>query len=395
MIIKKIMCMLMMVFSIIIYCSVSVMAADYVICADEINVMPGFEVNIPIEIQNNKGIMGFKLTVEYPNKIITATKVMRGTVTNEGMLENSINETTSGTFDIVWNNTENVTKDGTVCLIQFHVNSDAQIGNYKIKLMYSQPDTFNESWDDVVFNLKDIVVHITKQDDKSQVTIQEPTKVSENTIVDIDSEASIKNVLEIVDSNYIQESIESAMENVGASNIEDMSDGQFDEFQNTVNELLSVYDVEIKTGKTDKNDFSGLYNEAVEESFINDIISSVDSDAINEAMANAIGKYGAANLEDLPKEKYDLFTETVQKALKDKNAEFEELPDNVDKIEIIQELYEKSNSDAGAKQSASPDDNKKNSIVIVVIWVLIIFIAIIAAVYIKNKRGTNKHETDI
>lgn len=389
MIIKKCICVLITVFSLIICCSISAFAADYVICADDVNAMPGTEINIPIKIQDNKGIMGFKLTVEYPDNIIKATKVMRGTVTNEGMLENSISEATSGVFDIVWNNTENVNEDGTVCLIQFHINSDAKSGDYKIKLSYSQPDTFNESWDDVVLNLKNVVVHVAKQDDKPQVTIQETTKATENSTVKIDNEAAIENVLEIVDSDYVQESIENAMESVGASTIEDMSDDQFNEFQSTVNDLLSVYDVEIDTEQTDKDDFSGLYSEAVEESFINDVISSVDSDVINETITNALTEYGAGNIDDLPKEKYDLFIETIQKALKDKNAEFDELPDNVDKLKIIQKLYERANNDEGEKQIASSDDNKKISIVVMAIVALVIVFAVIGAVNIKNKRRTN------
>ena len=119
----------------------------------------GDTVRIPVYIKYNNGIMGFGLTVEYDDSVLTPISVSRGEILTNGLMDNNIS-TASGSFKIVWNNTANLTKDGELLVIEFAIASNIDVCASDISFTYSQQDTYNETWQDVELEIENTAVLI-------------------------------------------------------------------------------------------------------------------------------------------------------------------------------------------------------------------------------------------
>lgn len=69
---------------------------------------------IPVNIKNNSGITGFKMTIEYPSEYINIKSVTKGSVTHGGNFYHNIG-LESNEVDIVWNSIEDVKKTIHFC----------------------------------------------------------------------------------------------------------------------------------------------------------------------------------------------------------------------------------------------------------------------------------------
>lgn len=127
--------------------------------ADSISVESGELVTIPVKIENNGGFMGFSIIVTYDAEIFTPVSVSKGEIL-AGMFNDSIDTATDNSFKVVFTGTGNVTGDGVIFNIVFDVSDEAS-GKYDISLSYSQQDTFNEKWDNVVLNCEKIETVVT------------------------------------------------------------------------------------------------------------------------------------------------------------------------------------------------------------------------------------------
>lgn len=127
--------------------------------ADSISVESGELVTIPVKIENNGGFMGFSIIVTYDAEIFTPVSVSKGEIL-AGMFNDSIDTATDNSFKVVFTGTGNVTGDGVIFNIVFDVSDEAS-GKYDISLSYSQQDTFNENWDNVVLNCEKIETIVT------------------------------------------------------------------------------------------------------------------------------------------------------------------------------------------------------------------------------------------
>lgn len=143
---------------IMITCMVTAYAAKTTVYGDELTVNAGQEITVPICIKNNTGIMGFRITVNYDNSVFGSPSVENGNILSSGNLNDSISDKNNNSFDVVWNNAENIYDDGIIFYVKLKVDENAKPGKYTIRLSYSQQDTFNEKWEDVDLNCSDITV---------------------------------------------------------------------------------------------------------------------------------------------------------------------------------------------------------------------------------------------
>ena len=112
------------------------------------------ETTIPVYIKNNCGIMGYKLVVNYDSEIVEPLDVgCSGTM--NGSFDSNIGMKT-GTFSIVWNNTENNNENGLLFNLLLNIKSTDET---VITISYSEDDTFNESWDPVELSFKNILLN--------------------------------------------------------------------------------------------------------------------------------------------------------------------------------------------------------------------------------------------
>lgn len=133
-----------------------------VLYAEPVAATPGAEIAVPIYVENNNGIMGFKVNVRYDSSVLQNPSITRGDLTSAGMFNDSIGGTYEQTneFFVLWSSDADVTGDGTLFVVHFQVAEDAIQGEYPISLTYSPEDTFNEAWEDVAFTCQPIMLTI-------------------------------------------------------------------------------------------------------------------------------------------------------------------------------------------------------------------------------------------
>lgn len=143
---------------------------------------PGQTITIPVKINNNPGIMGFSVSVKYDKTALTPVSVSSGTILN-GLFDDSIETSEAGSFDVVWSGTENCTQNGILFNMTFTVNSNSS-GTTKIELSYSQADTFNENWQDVVLLCEDINITIgNQQPTETTLTVGNINTLANKTVI--------------------------------------------------------------------------------------------------------------------------------------------------------------------------------------------------------------------
>lgn len=101
---------------------------------------------VPLMLYGNHGLMGFRISFSYDVEQIEILTVSRGTLTAAGnFMSNIAEKEADGKLELLWNDTEEKKTDGSLCYLG--VRSTAE--NPEIAITYSQPDTFNEAYQDV------------------------------------------------------------------------------------------------------------------------------------------------------------------------------------------------------------------------------------------------------
>ena len=119
------------------------------------------EITVPINIENNMGIMGYKINVEYNNQELEILSVENG-LSSSSNFNDSIDGNT-GKFYVLWNSTQNITENGCMFKIKFKVLSDEDTIS-EIRINYSQADTFNEAFKDVILDCSNGFVVLNSSD---------------------------------------------------------------------------------------------------------------------------------------------------------------------------------------------------------------------------------------
>lgn len=111
----------------------------------------GEQISIPVLINYNQGIMGYRLSFNYDASRLKIVSVANGEKFGATISDSIGNKV--GAFDVVWSATSNNTNNGTLLYLNFEVISndndkiDTQIG-----ISYSSSDTFNEAYEEVELN---------------------------------------------------------------------------------------------------------------------------------------------------------------------------------------------------------------------------------------------------
>lgn len=222
--------------------SVTAFAAKAEVYAEKVKAMVGDEVNIPFIISNNPGMMGFKVTVNYP-KEFSSPKVVGGEVIAGGMLNDSIVDSTDGSFDIVWTGNENTVLNGTVFTLRFDVSAEMELGEYEIGIKYSQADTFNEKWEDVKLDCKNAVVEVVEK--SASVTLQTATVPITKTIQE-KKQAFIDDVLMKADSDEVSAAVQDSLKELDVQTIAQLPQEKQKEFVNAVESKLKAVAPDIE-----------------------------------------------------------------------------------------------------------------------------------------------------
>lgn len=140
--------------------------------ADDLNTIPaGEQITIPVRIEKNNGLMGCKINVSYNKDNLIPASVTLGEVFTGGLEDNITGDAKPGKFCIYWAGSENVTADGILFNLVFNVKKSAK-GDDTIGLSYSQEDTFDENFNDVVLDCHDISLTYTNTIAEDVTTVE-------------------------------------------------------------------------------------------------------------------------------------------------------------------------------------------------------------------------------
>lgn len=281
---------LIIAYIISISCVVSVAAQNTAtIVSEVINQDIKEEQMILIYINNNPGIMGFKLHFEYPEDAVEIISVHKGEVTSSGNFNNNIGNK-NGSFDVMWNNTIDTILNGIIAVLKIKVRTDEP---FKIKLSFSQADTFNGNYEDVVFKCNDIVS--SNSITETETTVETVTK-NEDEVIDVTDDVIFDIVTDELKENDI-------------TDLEDINQNKKEEILNDVNEKVENVSNQ-KDYYTNFEDLEEDYKTALKENLLNDI----DSLETNETSKEIVEKYKEENnYENINKDNVGGLIETFEK----------------------------------------------------------------------------------
>lgn len=212
------------------------------ISGKNVSVAVGNRVEIPVTISSNSGIMGFRLTVKYDSDKVDIKAVSRGDITSNGNFSTNfgIND---GVFDILWNNTEELKEDGTLFKLTITAKEKLK-DNSTILISFNQRDTFNEQYEDVYFNCKNITVTKSNAPTTDPGAIELPDLPIEDTTTELTSQEHSSDAKKPTENSSvgsnsgIQDTIKDVLNEMNVPSAEKIPNEKREEFVNSVKEKL-------------------------------------------------------------------------------------------------------------------------------------------------------------
>lgn len=331
--------------------------------ADDLVVNVGDTIIVPVNIKNNAGIMGFKLTFTYDENCFTVLTVDRGELTQTGNF-NDNHADQNGTFDVVWNDSEEHNGDGSLLFLQVEIKKLED--DKAINLSYSKEDTFNENWQDVNINCSPIKFLPSDTNTTGTTTTTKNTEKTQEQ----------KN-----DTTHIKTAVDAAKKQAQIEKISDLTDGEKDAFIESVNFYLSAF-----TGTVD-NDMDTLekiqegYNASLADRFVQSALECIDSNVIIDVIESVFDEKALNSINKLSEKDKKVVADTVYAKLKEKSKEVSMLPENTtDAYNAVKSLYEQ------ARQMQSPFNWKYFTVIISSFVVL--FIIVMTIYWVKKRKNT-------
>lgn len=145
--------------------------------ADAVTAEPGRQIEVPIKISGNTGIMGLGLRIGFDKQVLTPVDDVKQTSLLVGQFNDSIATMKEGaeTFDVKWSGTDGMKDNGQLFTLKFQVAEGAS-GSTAITLTLLEDDTFDEEYENVAVGCKTVKVTVkgTEEPDKTAAPTKEP-----------------------------------------------------------------------------------------------------------------------------------------------------------------------------------------------------------------------------
>ena len=305
-------------------------AADsFDIYSDKTGLVENEVVFIPVKIRDNKGIMGFRITVEYSVKDVKIMSVTKGNLISKGNFNTSYTSSTNGSFDVVWNYTEDISDDGILFVIG--VKALHFFEESSIKLKYSQEDTFNEKWQDVSFDCKSVNLFCLTE---KQTTAKTD---ADNYLKKTDSMHDIQ-----IDENHVISAVNITLSQMGYNSIPEIKEKDMDSFVSAFNNNLKEISGEEHISYNNLRDIELNYNVAFENKFIQETNDLVEASVLKATIESAIKEVKSDDIKNIDEKKEKKFLKAVQEKLQELNPDVPSLCENVDQkiaLKTVKKLY--------------------------------------------------------
>lgn len=130
-----------------------------IVGARPITAEAGQKISVPITISGNPGIMGYAFELTYDPTDVVISEVINSDLF-AGMFNNSLSTSVPGELKVLWTGVENGDANGELFFLMVEISPTAK-DSVRIELSYSQEDTFNENWQDVILQTEDINIAIS------------------------------------------------------------------------------------------------------------------------------------------------------------------------------------------------------------------------------------------
>lgn len=364
---KKIVCIVIS-FLLILQGGISIFAASTpTIYADAVSVSETEITLVPLKIKNNSGLMGFRITLEYPSDKVDIKSISRSEITSKGNFISNLGDR-DGIFDVVWNNIDNISEDGTLFVLEIQSKSELA-SDEKIKLTYNQQDTFNSSYKDVSLVCENILLKANASDN------------TQNNIEKSSDETGISN--NELNSSQIVSAVNITLNENGYSNLSEVKD--IDDFVDDFNKNLEIITGTDNYSVSSFDEIVNLYKTAYESDFIKEIEDNIDYNDINSIIKNTLSKFNANTTEDISNENKAEFVKDIEIKLKEKNSDTPEISVDLstdDAVEIIAKLYDEKYDD----ENNNTVLKSRNILIFAAVTILIILSATIFLILKKRKN---------
>lgn len=332
------------------------------------------EALIPVEIKNNTGLMGYKITVKYDTTKVDICSIIKGDICAKGNFVTNFG-TVEGAFDVLWNNTENVSKDGSLFVLSAKAKEKAT-GSSSIDISYSQPDTFDVSYKDVVLDCKSIDITFAKAEETTTVVTETNTEPATdgNTWV-----ADDKQMIDAIDTTLRQE---------GISSLDEVKDKEA--FNKKLNENLNAITGSTKNNIVDFDSLKEIYKSSYSNEFIKEVTDNIENETVQKIINNTLKKYNVDDVRKLKDEDKASFMKDIQTELQNLDGDVSNVSDDLsveEGIEVINQLNKRTKPTDNA-QDDSVDNAENNSKVIWIVLGSLACVALIVSLVVIIKKKT-------
>ena len=174
--------------------------------SETISANAGEEFALPVYISGNTGIMGYTITITYDPNVLTPVDIPQTRI--GGSIGSDLGNGEDGTLKVIWYNTSEYSADGLLFTQLFKVNSKANAGEYPVTISYSEDDTFNENFENVLFDCSDTVITVVSSEAKPLVYSD---NVSGQSGAYVDIPIYIENNVGIEDASYLSLSFDTSV----------------------------------------------------------------------------------------------------------------------------------------------------------------------------------------
>ena len=387
--------------------SVSVCAAEKIMVKSEnIKTNQGETIIVPIELENNTGIMGARLRIKYPESLLGLEDISSGELTMDGLFNTTVTDyySVNGEFDVLWSSTEEVTDDGTFVILTFKVSDLAENGACSIEISYSQEDTFDEDLNDVLLKCEPVKIFIGEVPTQEELTEISTTQTEQNEETNEEkneqeqtnaqTETSLQNeeTKPTVSDDFLISSFESILNSYNFPDLESIDEQAQQNILDFVNNRLDSFSENAEKFETFE-ELKEAYLNAKENEAVKDIIESTDSDVILDVFEDVKEEYDVEKLEEIPEEKKQEIIDKFKDKLIENNSEIESFNKLEEKQKIpvldkiIEEIQEQEANSVDVTEETTPqNDNEFIVVIFVVVLILIMLITTILIIVRKKKE---------
>ena len=348
-------------------------AESYVVSASDVIAPKNAKVSVPVELKNNKGIMGFKMTVEYNPENVDITSVERGSVTSNGNF--TTNFGTLGTkFDVVWNDVNETSEDGSLFILTVICKKSDNI-----KLTFSQQDTFNEKYEDVHLKCNDIAIKYSAKSKDTTVTTKQGNS-KESTVTRTDT---------TVNNSQILKAIRTTLSDYGYKSLNDVKNEK--QFIKSFNKNLSKIAGTNEYKISDIKELKKIYVSAIQGEYVKEASNNIGGEDINNAISASLKKINAKSVDDIPENQKSQFVKSVENELQEKDPNLPSLSNELsvsESFDVIKDLDFNSpkQTEDNSSESSEMGHKKHNTVLYIVLAVcVLIAVAVIVLVIVKKK----------